>query len=98
MMVPAFWLQDQAVVLARANRFSESTQPRELGMAPRRRRDPSTLPDAAFGPPERSGDNTENVRAYLVDCRGGSMLRATALQFLTTPLPQITSQPPPLFS
>lgn len=61
--VPAFWLQDQAVVLARANRFAASTEPvREYAMAPRKApRRQETLPDAAFGPAERSGDNTENV-------------------------------------
>ena len=56
------WLQDQAIVLARADRFSTSQQPVEYAMTPRRKKkEPSTLPDVAFGPPERSGDNTENV-------------------------------------
>lgn len=74
-LLPADWLQDEAVALAQAARYGQplgaagasgggrAAEWDEVFAQERRQRKlPSTIPDAAFGPAKRSfGDGTENV-------------------------------------
>lgn len=84
-LVPQGWLQDQAVVLARAQQQVMPNTNESLERQMRAARQASMPnpkrklagPDVAFGPPERSGDNTENVSVVRQRLMAGFSLRRT---------------------
>ena len=71
--MPQNWLQDQAVVLFKAQNAALPVDGYEYGMRPKKR---SVGPDCAFGPPERSGDNSENVSVVRSQLPAGFKLAA----------------------
>jgi hypothetical protein len=83
--LPASWLEDQALVLAKARRFEgqqvfvgDGTQWPTPKQQPQQKRRESNIPDAAFGPAERSrGDGMENVSVVRSRLEPGFSLRGT---------------------